>query len=234
VKHKVIKIDPEDIAERSQFFLSVAKNPALLVNTTEKKEIKKEKPAKKKVKAKKKTTKKKVAKKEKSAKKKGKVKKAKKASTKQLTNIPSAPVTTGDRGVDPFQRLADQEDTGPIVDDFQIAYFEASGGKKFIVMQEFDNVLKGDTDFKMLEAHIALINDLLNDKTSHKDAKAVLTKSINNIVENLFSEPVKKAPKKKPIKAKKPTKSTKVATSKNKAAAKSKKKKSKKATKAKK
>ena len=102
-----------------------------------------------------------------------------------LSSIPSPPSTivTEEEPVE-FVLKADIQ-TGPLIDDFNIAYYEKSGGSNFVLVEELHESFASD-HFEKLSEFVKLINKLKLEKYTRTQAKANLNSEYNKLIDSLF------------------------------------------------
>ncbi|MFV2014016.1 MAG: hypothetical protein ACC656_01185, partial [Candidatus Heimdallarchaeota archaeon] len=119
--------------------------------------------------------------------------------TVEMSTIPKVSLPTPSKkttlGIAKGDLHDDDDGSVRMVEEFQIAYYEASGGDKLIV-EELDESISKGIGYDKLVGHIRLINELVKSKASATNAKDVLEKSIDELIITLFSKPAKKTTKK--------------------------------------
>lgn len=75
--------------------------------------------------------------------------------------------------------------TGPIIDSFNIAYYEKSGGSNFVLVEELHESFKSE-HFEKLSNFVKLINKLKLEKYTRTQAKANLNSEYNKLIDDLF------------------------------------------------
>ena len=102
-----------------------------------------------------------------------------------LSPIPSPPSTI-EKDEEPveFVLKADVQ-TGPLIDDFNIAYYEKSGGSNFVLVEELHESFASD-HFEKLSEFVKLINKLKLEKYTRTQAKANLNSEYNKLIDSLF------------------------------------------------
>ncbi|MHA2250558.1 MAG: hypothetical protein ACXAD7_09350 [Candidatus Kariarchaeaceae archaeon] len=84
--------------------------------------------------------------------------------------------------------VGDKVDTGPMVEDFQIAYYEASGGSNYILIEELDKAFKNSDDLESIVNHVSMINELVKKQTKKVQAKKLLSTSLDDLINTLFDD----------------------------------------------
>ncbi|MHA2028434.1 MAG: hypothetical protein ACXAC2_13300 [Candidatus Kariarchaeaceae archaeon] len=225
VRHRVKVVKPDEAQSQFNRLLNLAKNPELAEEDAEKGKKAKKTTKKATKKAAKKATKKPAKKVSKKPTKKVTKKTAKKIVEKEIEMVPPkpkrkplptvvpstipkvklpSPSTKSTMGIAKGD-LHDDEEPVQMVEEFQIAYYEASGGAKLLIEELEESITEGAGYDKLVD-HIQLINELVKSKSSNNEAKVKLEKSITSLTNALF--PKKKKPVKKVTKkvAKKPAK----------------------------
>ncbi|MCE7736912.1 MAG: hypothetical protein GPJ54_18655 [Candidatus Heimdallarchaeota archaeon] len=215
VRHRMKMVDPDESQEKFDFLLNLSKNPELAESlAASPKTTKKGKKVTKK--AAKKATKKATKKVSKKSTEKD-VEKPAKATTKrkplprvETSTIPQVslpkPSTKSTLGIAKGDLHSDDDDAVQMVEEFQIAYIEASGGAKLLI-EELESSISEGAGYDKLVDHIQLINELVKSKSSNSSARDQLAESIIGLTDALFPMPTKKPLKKSAKKvAKKTTK----------------------------
>lgn len=214
VRHRIKVVKSEDSLAKFEYLLNLAKNPELAEKEAKapgKKPTKK--PSKKATKkAAKKPTKKKVVKKvqKEEVKKESKKSPKKKLPRAEPSSVPQINLPTPSKKSTLGIAKGDLDDDGSpvkMVEEFQIAYYDASGGAKLLIEELEDSISEGEGHTSLV-SHIQLINELVKSKSSNANARKELEKSILELTDALFPLPAAKKPVKKKAtkKAKKTTK----------------------------
>ncbi len=103
-----------------------------------------------------------------------------------LSSIPAPPSSIDKEKSDhtEFVLKADVQ-TGPIIDEFHIAYYERSGGSNFVLVEELHDSF-GSEHFEKLSEFVKLINKLKLEKYTRTQAKANLNAEYNKLIDTLF------------------------------------------------
>ncbi len=201
VRHRVKVVKPQDSQEKFVFLLNLAKNPELAESMVDDKK-KPKKTTKKAKKVTKKSTKKAT---KKTTKKDTKVKEVaiektppKKLPRAEPSSVPQIKLATKTKqstlGV-PKGDLDDDGSAVKMVEEFQIAYYDVSGGGTLLI-EELEGSISEGKGHESLVTHIKLINDLVKSNSSIANAKEELQESIEKLVDALFTMSPKKPAKK--------------------------------------
>lgn len=114
------------------------------------------------------------------------VKKKKTTSKKQkksidLSAIPAVKVDGPKKKVKSFVKSSDED--GPQLEDFQIAYYEEHPTE--LIIRELHKIYD-DQDLESIANHIQVIRELIQKQASKKEAKKVLTESMNTLLDRIF------------------------------------------------
>lgn len=95
-------------------------------------------------------------------------------------SIPAPPSIKVKTQPDPFILPGDLN-TGPMIDEFQIAYYEQTHGQNFVLVEELDTSIDLE-HFHLLQKHVKLLNKVLTGKISKLEGKQQLLDSIDNLL----------------------------------------------------
>ncbi|MCY3410954.1 MAG: hypothetical protein INQ03_04870 [Candidatus Heimdallarchaeota archaeon] len=83
--------------------------------------------------------------------------------------------------------LAGDRATGEVmIDQFQISYYEQSGGSNFILIKELTNKINNSSEFKHVEDFVEAINNLCERNATQLTAKKVLEKQLDVLIKTLY------------------------------------------------
>lgn len=103
-----------------------------------------------------------------------------------VSAIPAPPSTIRRETDEPDQFILKGDiQTGPIIDEFHIAYYEKSGGSNFVLVEELHESFESD-HFVKLSDFVKLINKLKIEKNSRIQAKASLNAEYNKLIDTIF------------------------------------------------
>ncbi len=77
-------------------------------------------------------------------------------------------------------------DTTPMIEDFQIAYYEKTGGKNYIIVEQLNEKINNMAQFNSIIGFLNEINFLLEKQADPDLARETLERELNNIIEEIF------------------------------------------------
>ena len=109
----------------------------------------------------------------------------KKSVTKPFIPQPSRVQPTPETANEAFNPKAEGS-TGPMIEEFQIAYYEASGGENFLLIEELSKRLSNNHEFLQIADLIRSINELCDRDATQLTAKKVLSKQLDILIKTIY------------------------------------------------
>ncbi|MHA2092196.1 MAG: hypothetical protein ACW98K_15190, partial [Candidatus Kariarchaeaceae archaeon] len=81
---------------------------------------------------------------------------------------------------------AEMTKVGPVIEEFQISYYEKSGGSNYILVEELDRAIENSDDFDVIINHVSLINELVKSGAAKEEASNKLHSSVDRLVDKFF------------------------------------------------
>ncbi|MHA2172054.1 MAG: hypothetical protein ACXAB7_19460 [Candidatus Kariarchaeaceae archaeon] len=81
---------------------------------------------------------------------------------------------------------AEMTKVGPVIEEFQISYYEKSGGSNYILVEELDRAIENSDDFDIIINHVSLINELVKSGAGKEEASNKLHNSVDHLIDKFF------------------------------------------------